>query len=403
MERFRYIALDPAGTRVEGQLDGASPAEVRWMLLERGLRPETVVPRAEAEGEAPAGLAAALLAWRSARSVHIELTLRQIAVMLRSGLTLLSAIETVVEQPPSRAAGRVYEEVRRSLESGSAFAEALAEHSCFPNAAVSLISMGEESGNLDLVMERAAQSMEARRRSRSATLTALFYPAFTFLFAIAICIYMVLEVIPPMKKALVSMGRSLPPMTQSLLDISDFFAKWGPFLVVAAVVGIVVFVALYLWPPGRLAIDRFFLRVPLVGTILRTGATALFSRSMATLLSSGIPLVESLRILAGIHRNRYLSAVVDSARRRILEGGTLAGSLDRPHSFTPMMVKMIAVGEASGNLDESLEHIADFHDEQLQSLVKRLSAMLEPAVVIVVGALVGYVYIAFFVGLYGSM
>ncbi len=401
MERFRYIALDASGSRVEGHLDGASPAEVRWMLLERGLRPESVVPRAEAApGEGPLS---GLLALRSARSVHIELTLRQLAVMLRSGLTLLSSIETIIEQPPSRQSGLVYEKIRRSLENGSAFAEALAEHACFPKSAVALIAMGEESGNLDLVLERSAQTMEARRRSRSATLTALFYPAFTFVFAIAICIYMVLEVIPPMKKALVSMGRSLPPMTQSLLDISDFFSEWGLTLGIVLVAALVSFVATYLWPPGRLALDRFFLRLPLIGTILRTGATALFSRSMATLLSSGIPLVEALRILAGVHRNRYLSAVIDSARRRILEGGTLAGSLDRPHSFTPMMLKMVAVGEASGNLDESLEHIADFHDERLQALIKRLSALLEPAVVILVGGLVGYVYIAFFVGLYGSM
>jgi len=398
MSWFEYTAVTETGETVGGRLQADSAEELRWSLIERGLQPEAVREAAPAEtgGFSPAN-------WIGARSVHIELTLRQIAVMLRSGLTLLSAIETVIEQPPSRAVRRVYEAIRESVEGGASFAEALAEHKGFPSSVVSMISMGEESGNLDSVIERGAQSMETRRRNRSATMTALFYPSFTFLFAIAICIYMVVAVIPPMKKALEALGRELPAMTQSLLDVADFFAKWGVLVGTVAVIGIVVFVALWFWPPGRLAIDRLLLRLPLIGTILRTGATALFARSMGTLLGSGIPLVEGLRIIGSIHGNRYLSAVVESARRRILEGGSLAASLSQPHSYTPMMLKMIGVGEASGNLEETLEHVAEFHEDRLQALIKRLSALLEPAIVLVVGFLVGYVYIAFFVGLYGAM
>lgn len=400
MPSFRYSALAASGETVEGRLDAASPAEARWRLMEQGLRPAQVDEAAAAEAGATSPFDPRN--WRGARSVHIELTLRQLAVMLRSGLTLLAALEAVIDQAPSRAVRRVYQRVRGRIESGSTFQEALAEHACFPGGAVSMIGMGEESGNLDTVMERAAQTMESRRRARNATVTALFYPAFTFLFALGICVYMVLAVIPPMKKALEGLGRQLPAMTQSLLDAGDFVEKWG--LLAASVVALLLLVLFLvaLWPPGRLALDRFVLRLPLIGTILRTGATALFSRSTGTLIGSGIPLVETLRIVSSIHANRYVAAVVDSARRRVLEGGALAESLARPHAFTPMMLKMVGVGETSGNLEETLAHAADFHDEQLQALIKRLSALLEPAVVIVVGGLVGYVYIAFFVGLYGA-
>ncbi len=399
MTSFEYTATTPGGKTVEGRLQAESVEALRWNLIEKGLKPE----RVREAGPAPKSILLSPHDWLSPSSIHIELTLRQIAVMLRSGLTLLAAIETVIEQPPSRAVCRVYEKIREQVENGAAFAEALAEHKCFPPGAISMIAMGEESGNLDTVIERSALTMETRRRNKAATVTALFYPAFTFIFAIGICVYMVVAVIPPMKKALSALGRNLPPMTQSLLDIADFFAQWGLIVVsIIVILGIVVLL-LWLWPPGRLGIDRFFLRVPLVGTILRTGATALFARTMGTLLSSGIPLVEGLRIAGGIHANRYLTAVVESARRRILEGGALAESLSRPHAYTPMMLKMIGVGEASGNLEETLEHVANFHDDQLQSLIKRLSAMLEPAIVLFVGILVGYVYIAFFVGLYGGM
>ncbi|MEO0446668.1 MAG: type II secretion system F family protein, partial [Verrucomicrobiota bacterium] len=191
----------------------------------------------------------------------------------------------------------------------------------------------------------------ARRRNRAATLTALFYPAFTFLFAIGIFIYMVLSVIPPMKRALEALGRNLPAMTQSLLDVADFFTKWGLLFSVVACFLLTALLLVWLWPPGRLAIDRTQLRLPLIGTIIQTGATALFARSLRTLLGSGIPLVEGLRIVAKLHGNRYIAVVTESARRRILEGGTLGDSLAGPHAYTPLLKKLVCVGEASGNLE----------------------------------------------------
>ncbi|MEM9399354.1 MAG: type II secretion system F family protein [Verrucomicrobiota bacterium] len=396
MMTYQYTAVDTSGQTVEGRIEAASVEELRWNLMERGLQPSRM-------GIAPPSEKSILLSpgeWLSARSVHIELTLRQIAVMLRSGLTLLAAVETIIDQPPSRAVKRVYEKIRTQLENGDAFAEAVAEHKCFPPSVVSMIAMGEESGNLDTIIERGARMMESRRRSTMATITALFYPGFTFLFALGICIYMAVAVIPPMKKAFNALGRPLHPLTQSLIDITDFFFKWG--VTIGAIIlflGIILFL-ISSWPPGRLVIDRILLRIPLLGSIFRTSATSLFARSMGTLLGSGIALVEGLRIVGTIHNNRFIAAVVESARLRILEGGTLAGGLNVPHAYTPMMLKMVSVGEASGNLDETLEHVADFHEQQLQALIKQLGALLEPAITIVVGALVGYVYACFFLSLY---
>jgi len=398
MKWYEYTAMDGAGTPVEGHLRAESADALRWELVERGLNPGVV-----AESSAPRSGGRASLdprGWFGARSVHVELALAQIAVMLRSGFTLLAAVETLIEQPPSMAVRRVFESLRARIEGGASLEEAMASQRCFPASATAMIGMGEESGNLDTVIEQAAESMATRRRNRTATATALFYPTFTFLLALGICVYLVVAVIPPMKKALESLGKKLPAMTQSLLDIAAFFTKWGLLIGVAALIAAVVLALVWLWPPGRLAIDRFLLRLPLVGKILRTGATALFARSLATLLGSGIPLVESLRIAATLHGNRYMAAVADSARRRILEGGTLGEALERPHAYMPMLLRMAAVGEVSGNLEETLGHAATFHDEQLTAMVKRLSAIMEPAVVLGVGTMVGYVYIAFFIGLY---
>ena len=397
MSLFDYTAKLPTGEIVKGQLKAGSEKELRWVLIDRGLQPEFV---REATAQKVTILATS---GERARSSHIELTLRQISVMLRSGLTLLESIETVIEQPPSRAVKRIYERVREDVENGSNFAESIGEHKCFPDSVTSMVAMGEESGNLDSIMERCAIAMETSRQNKEATITALFYPVITLLIAFGTVAYMVIKVIPEMKRALAALGRKLPWMTQSLLDMVDFFSKWGLLIGGTITLFAVVFFFVWKWPPGRLAIDKVILRIPLIGTILRTSSTALFARSMGTLINSGIPLVEGLRILGTMHSNYYLRAVIESARRKILEGGSLAESLNRPNAYTPMMQKMVAVGEVSGNLEETLGHVANFHDMRLQALVKKLSAVMEPVVIIVVGIIVGYVFIAFFLGLYGGV
>ena len=401
MKWFAYTATDGKGQTVEGRLRAESDEALRWKLAERGLEAGAVTP---VDGPVrSSGFSADPRSWFGPRSINIELSLAQVAVMLRSGFTLLAAVETIIEQPPSLALRRIYRVLRDRISEGESLAEAMASLPCFPPSVVAMIGMGEESGNLDTVREQSAEAMEARRQSRTTTLTALFYPAFTFFLAIGVSAYLVIAIIPKMQKALDALGKTLPPMTQSLMDLSVFLTKWGLLLGVVSLSIFVSLVLIWLWPPGRLFFDRTALQVPVIGTILRTGASAVFSRSLSTLLSSGIPLVDGLRISASLHGNRYMAQVTESAMRRVLEGGTLYEGLDRPRAYLPMMLRMVAVGEVSGNLEETLGNAAKFHDEQLLSLVKRLSALLEPVVVIGVGTLVGYVYIAFFVGLYAAV
>ncbi|MEM0966938.1 MAG: type II secretion system F family protein [Verrucomicrobiota bacterium] len=408
MPRFAYTVNAGNGERSTGVVEAASLDAARWALLGRGVKPERLQPASDADDDQIAGRGTRAFlfnptTWRRIKSVHVELTLRQLEVMLRSGLTLLSSIETIIDQPPSRGVRAVYQQVRQRVESGIPFAEALSEHTCFPKSVTAMVGLGEASGNLEEVLLRCAETMESARRNRTAVLTALFYPSFTFLFAIGVSVYMVLAVIPPMKTALEALGRRLPAMTQSLIDVANFFTDYGAIILVVLLTLGLMLLGFWLWPPGRLALDRFQLRVPLVGTIVRCSGTALFSRLLSTLLNSGIPLVDSLRILTTIHRNRYFVQVVDDTRNLILQGGSLAAGIGKGKAYTPMMVRMVGVGETTGNLEETLLNVAEFHEERLQTLIKQLSAVLEPAIVLIVGLLVGYVYLAFFVALYGAV
>ncbi|MEM7790367.1 MAG: type II secretion system F family protein [Verrucomicrobiota bacterium] len=408
MADFYYTSRISTGERQQGIIQAENLTAARWLLTERGLVPEQLQPATDSQREALAAekdFIGRILESGSisrTKSIHIELTLRQLSIMLRSGLSLLAAIDTVIEMPPSKAVRKLYLKVRERVESGSSLADAINEHRVFPKSVVSMIGLGEESGNLDIVMRRSAEAMERFRRNRNAILSALAYPTLVVLFAFGLSAYMVVYVIPLLREALEALGRPLPALTQSLLDVSGFIVNYGPGIAAIAAILVIVFIGMLFWPPGRLAIDRTLLRVPLIGTILRSGGTALFARALATLLESGIRLVEGLRILASVHGNRYFAAVVDSARNRVLEGGTLAESLGRGNAYTPMMIKMVGVGESSGNLEETLENVADFHEERLQALISRLSAVMVPAVILVAGGIVFYVYLAFFLALYGA-
>jgi len=402
MAKFAYSAVGKNGNRVEGTIHSSTLAAARLELFERGLKPERVDEFSKNVGNVRAS-SPIIPFVGNPKSAHVEQTLRQIAVMIKSGMTLLDAIETVIDQPPSGAVRRMYQKVRDGIEGGKSLADSLEEHPVFHRGILAMINLGEESGNLEIVLDRCAIAMGSQRRNRNAILTALAYPVFTLVLAIGVALYMVFAVIPPMKQAMEVMGRKLPAMTQSLLDFYDFLTTYGLTIGLVIFSSVLAITFVFLWPPGRLAIDKFLLKIPIIGQILKTSGTAIFSRSLLILTNSGIPLVEALGILKSIHNNRYLSAVVESARNRILEGATLANSLNRGKAYTPMMIRMIGVGETSGNLEEILNNVADFHEERLQALVKQLSILMEPAIVIVVGSIVGYVYIAFFIGIYGAV
>jgi type IV pilus assembly protein PilC len=211
---------------------------------------------------------------------------------------------------------------------------------------------------------------------------------------------MIYFLIPKLEKLLRAMGRPLPPSTQFLLDLSHTAQEsWTQLvLVIVLLAGGLLFILK--WPPGRLWLDRTMLRVPVVGHILRLSGTVMFSRSLSTLTSSGIRLLEALRTVEPLINNRYLARVAAAARLRVMQGASLADPLSEKGAFTPMLSRMVAVGEQSGTLDEVLEEVARFHEAQLRRLVKQFSATVEPVMIVVVGSIVGFVYMSVFQALY---
>ncbi len=403
MPTFSYLARDSAGRAQEGLLEAVSHQGAVESLRGRGWRIVRLETRAEqADWRQTAARYLDPLSWLPTRSLDIELSLYQIAVMLRSGMTLLSSLKTVADNTRKTRFRRVWEEVIEAIQDGASLTEAMSAHRCFPPLVIQLVRVGEQTGTLDAVVERAAATLERRRLVFTNLLTALSYPVIVLLAAIGVAVFMIVKVIPELQKFLQAMGRKLPPLTQALLDVSAWLQTYGLQVSVGLVAAAIGGWLVYATPGGRLAVDRLVMRVPIVGNVLRLAATAGFANSLGILLRSGVTLLDGLRTVELLHRNQYLARCVGQARESVLRGGDLASGLGARHAFSPLLPRMVAVGEAAGTLDEVLAELTRFHEAQLQIAIRRLSALIEPAIIVVVGGIVGFVYIAFFVALFSA-
>lgn len=402
MPSFEFFARDSHGRSHQGTLEFPSASEAVASLRQRGLLVLDVRVATPAISLTSWLASLSPANWLPIRSIDVELGLQQIAVMLRSGLTLLISLKTVAEQSQRNRMARVWHDVAIRIQEGMTFADALAQHSCFSRMVVQLARVGEQSGTLDQVLGRAAESIQRRREIIRSMISALTYPSIVFISAIGVTVFMMTGVIPKLKTFLAALGKKLPPITQLLVDISDGISTYAIHAVVTVVVVVTAVVLTYSSRSGRLFFDKYLLRLPVLGRILRLAGTAVFARAMGILVQSGVTLLEALRTVEELLGNRYLAGCVAQSRESIMRGGRLADSLSDNRAFMPMLSRMVAVGDASGTLDEVLDEIAIFHEGQLQAAIRQLAALVEPAILMVVGGVVGFVYIAFFVALFAA-
>jgi len=402
MPDFSFLARDSSGRPQSGTLAADNPSQLAAQLRSRGW---IVMEVSNADQQALSiGRMLAManpVRWLPATRLDVELGMQQLATMLRSGLTLLSSLRTAAEQARRPAMAKVWTLIAERIEEGSTFADALAAYGqLFPSMVVQLVRVGEQSGTLDNVMKRAAVHLERSRQVKTTLLTSLMYPAFVLLAALGVSAFMVFSLIPKLQKFLVGRGRKLPQMSQMLMDGTTWINANGTLILLVILAVLASAAILYRLPWGRSRIDRAFLRLPIIGGLLRLAGTATVARGLSILLESGITLLTALQTVRGLLSNRAMQARLETARGAVIEGGALADPFLEGTEFTPMLGRMAAVGETTGTLGTVLDEVADFHEGQLAAAVRRLSALIEPATIIVVGGIVGFVYIAFFLALF---
>lgn len=404
MPTFAFTARDEHGGQRTGAEEAASAGELASALRERGWLVLDVRQAKESEGISTDRAMELInpLNWLGVRSQDVELSMLQLAVMIRSGLSLMAALKTVGEQSRRSGMRRVWDDVQERIQGGSGLADAMNEHRCFPRFVIQLVRVGEHTGHLDPVLNRASAALERRRQLKSSLVTAMTYPVIVLVAALGVTVFMLLFAIPRLQTFLYAMGRDLPATTRALVDVSAFLQAYTGRVTLGIVTALIAAVMVYLWPPGRYWMDRLSLRIPMIGVIFRLGSTASFARNLGILLQSGVTLLEALRTVEQTHYNRYLVSRVTNARLQVMQGGNLADPLGIGGAFMPMLASMVAVGESSGTLDHVLEEVARFHELQLEAMIRQLSTIIEPIIIVVVGGIVGFVYVSFFVALFAA-
>ena len=397
MPEFQYVARDAVGAQRSGREFATSREDLVRSLRQQGLLVLEVRP--VDVGEQSWSLNP--LDYQPIHSLDAEKSLHQIAILLRAGVSILEALEFTRDfaRPGAR---KVWADIAERIAGGGSLSEAMAEHKVFQKMTIQMVNVGEQSGRLAQVMEHASKTLERARYNRKQVLTALRYPVFMILFAIGIVVFMLKRLIPELKKFLTVMGRKLPPITQNLIDVSDWFQTSMPTIALASLLILIALALVYQWPIARIWMDRFALSLPIFGRLFRLSGTVTLTQSLGILLLSGVRILEALATVEKMMANRYLASRIEYARQRIEQGSSLADPLAEKNAFMPMLPRMIRVGEKSGSLDLILQEMGKHHEEELQAHISWLTSLIVPIMTVFVGGVIGFVYAAFLVAMFSA-
>lgn len=398
--QFNYQVRDRSGKLVSGQLEADSQGAVAQKLRSMGYAPVSIEKVEESTlnkelripGFGP-----------KVKLKDLAIFSRQFATMISSGLSLIRALTILAEQTENKELSRVVDDVRTQVESGQSLSNALAEHEkVFPKLYVAMVRAGETAGMLDSVLIRIAETLEKDVALRSKIKAAMTYPVVVLIMAILLTTAMLIFIVPTFVGMFEDLGGEIPLPTKILMAASAFASSWA---------GLVTFVVVpvglwqsYKWARSneraRFALDSFKLKAPVFGPLFHKIALSRFARNLGTLLRAGVPILQALEITADTVDSGPISAAVKDVQESVREGESIAGPLAGHEIFPPMVVQMIAVGEETGAVDDMLEKIAEFYDQEVESTTEALTALMEPLMIAVIGGIVGGMVIALYMPMF---
>jgi general secretion pathway protein F len=407
MPIFEYKAYAAGGSIQSGVIDADTSREARTRLRRDNLLvkeiKELTGKSAARKGQAEPSRMQRLLRARqrssgpSSRNLDVlTAATRQMGTLLGSGIPLTETLKAMIEQAESRTVETMFREIRERVNQGTALADALSEHPyMFSELYVNMVRAGEATGNVDVVLRRLADYLQGQRTLRRKVVAALTYPALMIGIGMIVVSILMAVVVPKITTMLADMNQTLPTPTRILILISDLFKNWwwAGCLMIGAIS--MAFERVYRHSDkGRLWIDRSLLRLPIIGELLRKQAVARFTRTLSTLLQSGVPAVQSLEITKTVVGNRVIADATDHIRQRILEGTDIATPLKATGAFPAVVGYMVNVGEQSGELEQMLDRIASAYDEEIDIMTERLTSVLEPIMIVFLAVVVGYIVIS---------
>jgi len=394
MPIYKWEGKTAKGAVKKGEMEAPGEAAIRIHLRQQNIIPTTISSKGKE-------ITISLPYKRKVQQRSVAVFTRQLATMIDAGLPLVQSLEVLSSQQENKVFKNIIREIREDVEGGSTFAGALKKHPVtFNELYTNLVVAGEEGGILDNILNRLASYIEKAEALKKKVKSALIYPATIVTVAVAVVIILMVFVIPVFETMFQSAGQSLPLPTVIVLTISKMIRKYIIIFVPALILFFFLFKRYYKTENGRAVVDRLLLRLPVFGPLFRKIAVARFSRTLGTLVSSGVPILDGLSIVSRTSGNRAIETAIMNARASIREGETIAEPLSRSTLFPPMVIQMIAVGESTGALDSMLSKIAEFYEDEVDVAVSNLTSLLEPLLMIFLGIVIGGVVIAMYLPIF---
>ncbi|HPD60303.1 MAG TPA: type II secretion system F family protein [Thermodesulfobacteriota bacterium] len=397
MPLFLWEGKDRTGSVKKGEYEAPNEATVQVYL--RGIRITPTRVREKSKSVFTNKLGGARQ--QKIKVKDVVVFTRQFSTMIDAGLPLIQGLEILAGQQVNKSFKRVLTDIKETVEGGSTLADSLKKHPrVFDELYVNLVAAGEVGGILDIILQRLAVHMEKIAALKRKIKGAMLYPIIVLTVAVGVVAVLLIFVIPIFAKMFSEFGKELPAFTQMVIDFSHWLTR--AIIPILFFLGLFsfLFVKFYKTPKGKLLVDSFILKSPIIGDVVRKVAIARFTRTLGTMISSGVPILDGLDIVSRTAGNKVVQNAIDATRKSISEGKSFAEPLNTTGVFPPMVIQMIAVGESTGALDSMLGKIADFYDEEVDAAVEALTTMVEPLLILFLGATVGTLVIAMYLPIF---
>ena len=394
MPVFKYAGKTRSGTVQKGEIDANDRDSAVAVLRQRQVLVTTIKAK-------PKELSLKLPGFGGVKEKDIVIFTRQFATMIEAGLPLVQCLDILSRQATNKEFATVIAKVKTDVESGESFADALRKHpKVFNEFYANMVEAGETGGILDTILARLAAYMEKARALKGKVKSAMVYPAAIVGIAVTVIVFLMIFVIPVFAEMFASFGGTLPAPTQLVMTLSDMTKKYIVYAIPLVIILVFLFKRFYRTAKGKRVVDSLLLQSPVFGPLIQKVAVAKFTRTLGTLVSSGVPIIDGLQITARTAGNKIVEEAVLMVISSVKEGQSLADPLSKQNIFPAMVVQMIEVGESSGALDSMLEKIADFYDEEVDAAVSALTSLLEPALMVFLGVSIGFIVVAMYLPIF---
>ncbi len=395
MPVFIWEAQTRKGEIKKGEMEAANDAALRGILRRQGFKSIQIKTKPKDLSEYLPFLKPGV------KEKDVVIFARIFATMINAGLPLIQCLDLLAQQEQNKTFAKIIRSIKEDIEGGATLFDSLKKYpKVFDELFVNLVAAGESGGILDVILQRLSSYMEKAMKLKSKVKGAMTYPASVLVISVGVVSLLLIKVIPVFQKMFEGMGGDLPAPTQFLVNLSAWAQKYFVVAIVVVVVAVVAFKRFYKTEKGTLIIDQLILKSPVFGPLLKKVAVSKFTRTMATMMSSGVPILDGLAIVSKTSGNKIIENALMKVRKSISEGKTIAEPLLETGIFPPMVVQMIAVGVATGAQDTMLAKIADFYDDEVDAAVEAMTALLEPFMMVFLGGVVGGMIIAMYLPIF---